>query len=170
MHNLSINLSIYQSINLSNKMDVTTTLGVICAAHPNVCLFANDKLMKPLANNNNNTCNNEYDKFINKEFPLACKKWYEMPFDVENIGDMSDAYWILKCWLLCKDHNNYQNDTELYNQLCSLSKYVINNIPKMNFNVDRNTDNIHDENVTISIMTEYAIMSIKQIMQNIDKN
>lgn len=70
---------------MTAKIDLTTTLGTFCTAHPNICLFASDGLSRDHAK-----------AFYENEFQDICTEWCQTVTH-QTIADFADAYWIACC-------------------------------------------------------------------------
>lgn len=141
---------------LNTTVNIDTVIGPICNAHPNVCLYVNNII----GHGPNEQENMSAIIFRDYEFPSVCKKWCDMPTEVIKT-DLSDTYWILKCWIELSQYYNEKFSvgnnlgSGYINNMNDCCNNLVNDIPRIIMNSNEMFD---------IVMTEYTIMSVKLLM------
>ena len=137
----------------ANTVDINTVIGPICNAHPNVCLCVNNII-------SHEPENVSLAIFRDYEFLKVCKKWCDMPTEIKP-RDLSDTYWIMKCWLKLDQHyyDLYKIEGQTSSHLRKCCNSLIDSIPNLD---------ISEEIELYDISTiEFTTMITKQLIKNI---
>ena len=102
-------------------MNVYNTLGPLCTAHPEVCLYASGTLEDEKTEN-----------FATKELNIHLTEWSKQSTTKHTIPEFSDAFWLAQCILKasCRQDNIFQSKGEETAGELIDCHYILSEAPK----------------------------------------
>ena len=132
-------------------MNVYNTLGPLCTAHPEVCLYASGTLE-----------DDEAKTFATKELKVHLNEWSKQPTTENRMIEFSDAFWLAQCVLKssCRNGNIFQSkNNETAAELIDCH-YILSEVPKALESTDTN-DSVHTRVLKV-------INNLKERIRNYD--
>ena len=104
-----------------SKMNVYNTLGSLCTAHPEVCLYASGKLE-----------DDKTEQFATKELNDHKIEWSKQHTSEHTSPEFSDAFWLAQCILKasCREGNIFQSKGEETAGELIDCHYILSEAPK----------------------------------------